>query len=552
MRRTYFNLRDLYKILGVKKGATASDMKSAYKKKAAQLHPDVSKRPNASHEFAELNGAYETLKCEKKRGFYDHTGKPPTSDADVSGYQDFVKAQKASHKQQQRQQRQQQQQPQSPFEEKYGFGGFDFNFADGDPYGGGESFRRFEHNPWEGPGVFYGANDREVPPWEEFMHDTAPRDSGHWRSKRSTRRDEPPSGPPPTRGSNKQIEVSLTLGESIRGITRQVNYEIEKSCNTCDGDGLSKTKATRCANCSGAGRYLIQVTPAEVVEALCEQCNGSGILSKPCHTCKGTTKSLKKASLMVGIPPGLSTGHTIRYVGEGNCGTFGGSNGDLLISLSVTFTDRGYIRAADGTLYVAVKMPITIAIFGGVTVIKTPMGDTHSVAIPPGTTSMDMFDIPIKGLPTWPSNYEIKIKNNKITSSKEPVSGSVKGIAVIDMPSADSLSKSQVEALKGMTQLSTLSSTTISPPVRDSVFKYMLANFSPKGVAGSSKTGQKTESSETPKKTKKSDNKTEKASSGKQKSKEKSEQESWVKFRTKQSPKQKKHGTRKHQDYGYW
>jgi DnaJ-class molecular chaperone len=75
-------MRDPYEILGVPKGATAKDVKSAFRKQAKKLHPDANKQdPKAAGKFAELNAAYEILGDEEKRkafdrGEIDAEGKP--------------------------------------------------------------------------------------------------------------------------------------------------------------------------------------------------------------------------------------------------------------------------------------------------------------------------------------------------------------------------------------------------------------------------------------------------------------------------------------------
>jgi len=66
--------RDYYDILGVKKTATAAELKSAYRKLALQWHPDKNKSKEAEEKFKEINQAYEVLSDATKRAKYDQFG----------------------------------------------------------------------------------------------------------------------------------------------------------------------------------------------------------------------------------------------------------------------------------------------------------------------------------------------------------------------------------------------------------------------------------------------------------------------------------------------
>jgi len=75
-------MRDPYEILGVSKGATAAEIKSAYRRLAKKHHPDANKHDTkAASRFAELNAAYEIVGDDDKRkafdrGEIDGEGKP--------------------------------------------------------------------------------------------------------------------------------------------------------------------------------------------------------------------------------------------------------------------------------------------------------------------------------------------------------------------------------------------------------------------------------------------------------------------------------------------
>lgn len=74
----FMQFKDYYQILGVKREATAEDIKKAFRKLARKYHPDVSKEKDAEQRMQEINEAYTVLSDPERRAAYDQVG---------SGYQ---------------------------------------------------------------------------------------------------------------------------------------------------------------------------------------------------------------------------------------------------------------------------------------------------------------------------------------------------------------------------------------------------------------------------------------------------------------------------------
>lgn len=329
--------RDYYEVLGIAKGASEDEIKSAYRKKAKKYHPDLNPGDKEAEEkFKEVNEAYEVLSNKEKRAKYDQFGFAGVDPSYGAG------------------------QGAGGFGGGFGgsgFGGVDLGDIFGDLFGGGF-------------GGGFGGSSRSNP--------NAPR-----------------------KGRDVRISVGISFMEAVHGCKKTVTVTRQDTCPECGGSGSAKgTSPETCPDCHGTGRVTIQQrTPFGVIQSQqpCSRCGGKGkIVKTPCNHCHGTGRVSTRKTLEVSIPAGIDDDQQLALRGQGDGGINGGPNGDLIVIVTVRpdpmFQRDGY------DVYVTVPITYSQAVMGADVVVPTIDGKVQ-YTVPEGTQSGTTFRLRGKGIP---------------------------------------------------------------------------------------------------------------------------------------------------------
>ncbi len=353
--------KDYYELLGVKKSASADEIRKAFRKLARKYHPDVNPGDKAAEErFKAMSEANDVLSDPKKRKIYDQLGyysdniDPAAAEAyarggptGAGGFGGFPGAQPGASGQG------------VPFD----FGGFDFSDmfegARGQrSTGGGGGFRDIFSGMFGGRG---GAAPQE--------------------------------GPEP--GSDLEYQVNVPFWTAIRGGVMRLNITRQDVCANCHGNGYIEQPGV-CPQCKGKG--TIEQTGGRMkFNVTCPRCHGSGKNISPCPVCHGEGVVSRTEPLEVRIKAGTRDGQRIRIPGKGNSGGHGGSAGDLYVIIRAG--EHRVFRRDGDDIQITVPVTATEAALGAK--IEVPTIDGRALLkVPPGTQSGQKLRLREKGVPS--------------------------------------------------------------------------------------------------------------------------------------------------------
>ena len=353
---------DLYKVLGVSKGASDDELKKAYRKLARKYHPDRNPGDEAAEErFKEVQAAYDTLgvakgasqeelkKAYRKLARQYHPDRNPDDEAAEERFKEVQHAYDVLSD------------PAKRKEYDAGPRGFDGRAG---PTGGGFGFQDFDLGDLFG-GLFGGRGGR--------------------------------TRPQPARGADVEAVVNLSFEDSLNGLETRIPVEVDTACRTCGGTGARPGTTPRiCPECNGRG-VLAESQGLFSISQPCPRCRGNGtVIEEPCQTCRGTGRERRTKRYTVKIPAGVKDGTRIRLKGRGEAGPAGGPPGDLYVVTRVAPSETYERRGAD--LVVDVPVPYPDAVLGGTVEVPTPDGPV-TLKIPAGSQDGKLLRVRGRGAP---------------------------------------------------------------------------------------------------------------------------------------------------------
>lgn len=295
-------MADPYSILGVARGASEKDIKSAYRKLAKELHPDRNAdNPKAAERFSEVTRAYDLLSDKDKRARFDR------GEIDIDGN------------------------PASPF----GPGGFS---GGGFGAGGQRGFRADGFEGFGGEGIDLG----DI--FEGLFGGRGGMGGG-------------PRGRPAPKGANVQYKLRVSLPDAATLATQRITLADGKTIDLKLPAGVEEGTQMRLPGKGEAGpggpgdaTVVIQVQPhpffrrdednirLDLPISLDEAVNGAKVRVP---TVDG--------AVMLTVAPGTSSGKTLRLKGKG-FNRKDGTRGDQLVTLEVQVPeqDEDLIRRLEG------------------------------------------------------------------------------------------------------------------------------------------------------------------------------------------------------------
>ncbi len=202
-----------------------------------------------------------------------------------------------------------------------------------------------------------------------------------------------------TRGSDIEYRMYISLREAAIGVEKHINISRYDECPVCKGAGSRSGKKERdaCPVCQGKGQ-VVRNQGFFTIAQTCPRCRGEGtVISDPCANCRGTGRvRTNMHRIVVKVPAGIEHGSSLRLKGEGDAGPYGGSRGNLYITV---FIEKDpFFERINSDVICEVPITSTQAVLGDEINVPTLTGKVK-MRVPPGTQNGNILRLRNQGMP---------------------------------------------------------------------------------------------------------------------------------------------------------
>lgn len=201
----------------------------------------------------------------------------------------------------------------------------------------------------------------------------------------------------PARGADLRYRTEMSLEEVVSGMEKDIEFETDSNCDTCNGSGAKKgTSPSTCGTCGGQGQVIARQGFFQVATT-CPTCHGTGqMIKEKCEPCSGKGRMKAKRKIRVTVPAGVDTGTQLRVSNEGEGGYRGGPNGDLYVEILVRDHDR--FEREGSHLYSELQISYLQAVLGAEVEFEG-IDSKETVRVPAGTQPGARVRVEGKGIP---------------------------------------------------------------------------------------------------------------------------------------------------------
>jgi molecular chaperone DnaJ len=360
--------KDYYETLGVKKSASADEIRKAFRKAARKYHPDVNPGDKSAEEkFKAISEANDVLSDPKKRKIYDQLGYY-SDNIDPAAAEAYARGGPTG---------------------AGGFGGY----PGGQPGGGGGQGQGvpFDFSGFDFGDMFEGTRGQRSTGGSAGAGGFRDIFSSMFGGGRGGAVAE--EGPEP--GSDLEYQVNVPFWTAVRGGVLRLNITRQDVCGNCHGNGYIEQPGV-CPQCKGKG--TIEQTGGRMkFNVTCPRCHGTGKNITTCPVCHGEGVVTRTEPLEVRIKAGTRNGQRIRIPGKGNAGPHGGPPGDLYVIIRAE--SHPVFRREGDDIYLTLPVTASEAALGAK--IEVPTIDGRAMLkVPPGTQCGQKLRLREKGVPS--------------------------------------------------------------------------------------------------------------------------------------------------------